>query len=770
MRIALCVSVSLVSLLAANAAMAKDKAAPPKDDTVLTDIIVTAQKRSERVQDVPISISAFEGQTLTQANITQVSDLTRLVPTFNFGTGPGSVGARLGVRGLGAFGNSAIEPSVATFLDGVYVPRAGSLNAGLLDVAGLEVLSGPQGTLYGRNASVGAINITTNTPTHTFGGSAAAEVGTGNRYRGELILNAPVSDRLAIRFAGMGENFDGYWHYTGTGKRFGGMDTVSTRLTAKADFTDDISWLVRADYQHQSGDGYQNVSIDPKSVTPAMLASFNKVLNGRLPTIGNDSNWSSNDPSTANVNDYHWGLSSTLNIDTASGLSFKLIDSYRHWRALESDGEVTFTPVPLAYRTYTFESQSQNHELQVISPKDWLLDGRLSFVGGAYYFREKLNIDYDFNLRAEWCSTAVANFAPPLVAACNAGPKQAGFYYRFPQTTESYAGYGQATFKITPTLDLTVGGRWTHEEKNAIYYAVRANASAVFGTNENSSLSYSDGRFTDRINLTWRPVDNTMLFATYSTGFKAGGFNAGNSNVVLGTLRNFGPESVKNYELGAKTQLLDRRLTLDATLFRMDVSGFQERALINAASVVRNVGDIRSQGAEVNAVAAVTSWFKINASVAYLDAKFTSYPNAPGLPWLGGVQDLTGKRPTFAPKWTTSIGAEFKHELPGGYRALLRTDLNTVSAQNQNSANDASPIAIQAAYALLSARLTLTSPDDLYSVAVFGQNLTDKHYCVNYGYQVLGPQLGAFDAGKSQAIDCFHGNPRTMGVRVGAKF
>lgn len=301
-----------------------------------TEIVVTAQKRAERAQDVPISISAFSGNTLIEANITQIADLTRLVPTFNFGTGPGSVGARYSIRGLGSFANSAIEPSVATFLDGVYVPRPGSLNSGLLDIQSLEVLSGPQGTLFGRNASVGAINITTGMPVDRIEGSAALEVGTGERYRGEVVANLPLSDRAAIRFAGLGELFGGYWHYTPTGKRFGGIDTISLRLTGRVDLSDRLRWVVRGDYQSQTGDGYNNVSLLPGSLTPTILTNFGARLGGRLPVIGISSNSSLNNPATANIDDYHWGASSTLILDTDSDFSFKLINSYRHWLLLSN--------------------------------------------------------------------------------------------------------------------------------------------------------------------------------------------------------------------------------------------------------------------------------------------------------------------------------------------------------------------------------------------------------------------------------------------------
>ena len=744
-------------------------AAPPRG---LEEIVVTAQKRSENVQDVPISIQAFSGTVLRDANINQVQDLTKLVPTFKFGSGPGTVAARNGIRGLGSFGNSAIEPSVATYLDGVYIPRAGSLNSTLIDVQSIEVLSGPQGSLFGRNASIGAISITTSLPTDKFEGSAAFEGGSGNRYRGELVANLPVSDTFAIRVVGLGEEFGGYWHQEPTGKRFGGIDTISFRLTTRWDITPHLSWIMRGDYASQTGDNWYNISLVPSTLTPSIIANLHRVTDGQLPTIGIGSDRSNQDVSTANIDDHHWGVSSTLNYRTESNYTIKLIDSYRNWRANETDGEVTFLPVPLVNRNNLYNSKSQNHELQLISPEDKLLGGRLNFITGLYYFQEMLDIDIDYNLRSDFCTHVIADLIPPLVPACEAGPQKSGFFERYAQNTKSYAGYAQATLEIVPRVDLTLGGRYTQERKDATYLGHRVNPAAVFGANENTSFAFSDHRFTGRANLDWKPTENILLFVTYSTGFKAGGFNSGAATVALTPEeRTFGPETVKNYEFGAKSQFLDHRVTADITVFRDDVDGFQERALTSVSSIVRNVGSIRTQGVEAQIAVAPTQGLRFHVAVAYDDAEFTDYKNAPPLPWLTGSQDLTGARPTYAPKWSTSEGVELRHDLTAEYRASLRADVSTVSRQNINAVNDNSPRTFQKGYALLSARLSVFSPNDRYSLAVFGENLTDKHYCVNEGYLPLGPQLGAVDvAGQTEAVTCFHGNPRTVGARLGLKF
>ena len=179
---------------------------------------------------------------------------------------------------------------------------------------------------------------------------------------------------------------------------------------------------------------------------------------------------------------------------------------------------------------------------------------------------------------------------------------------------------------------------------------------------------------------------------------------------------------------------------------------------------------MRTQGVDGQFAFVPVEWFRVNAAVAYDDVKFLSYLNAPPLPWFTGVQNLTGTRPTYAPLWSTSEGVEFRKGFASGYRTALRAAVSTTAAQHLNAVVANRPLTVQKGYARLSARLAVYSPDDRYSIAFFGANLTDHHYCVNEGYLPLGPQLGALDvANHSEAVTCFHGNPRTIGVRLGAK-
>ncbi|NIJ37477.1 outer membrane receptor protein involved in Fe transport [Sphingopyxis panaciterrae] len=229
-----------------NAALAQEaqpqtseiEGAPPAPDA--GEIIVTAQRRSERLQDVPIAITSLGSARLEAANVQTLQDLPRIAPTLRGGNGPGTSGVRLSIHGIGSLGNSAIEPSVATFLDGVYIARPGAMYGALLDLDAIEVLSGPQGTLFGRNASVGALNIRTKAPTDRFEGNLAAEIGTGDRYRLDGAVNLPLGEDVALRVAGLVQLFDGYWKTTGTGGR-SGVDNYAVRGTLRARLSDSLT-------------------------------------------------------------------------------------------------------------------------------------------------------------------------------------------------------------------------------------------------------------------------------------------------------------------------------------------------------------------------------------------------------------------------------------------------------------------------------------------------------------------------------------------------
>ncbi len=776
-------------VLAAACAFATQPAfaeeAPSADDEALgTEIVVTAQKRAENVQDVPVSIVAFTGETLQKTNVVTVQDLGKIATNFSAVRGSSAAGLRLNIRGIGAFGNSAIEPSVGVYLDGVYIPRAGSILGSFLDIEGAEVLRGPQGTLFGRNSSAGALSLHSALPKKEFSGRITAEVGNGGRYKAEGYLNVPLGENVAFRVAGLGQKFRGYFLNALDGRTYGGSDDYAGRASLKAKFGN-FEWTLRADYSKSDGDGFANYDFDSSSVNAAQLAALQTRLGGLLPDTNlNDRVF--NQSVEANFKDRHWGLSSDLSLDVG-GSTLRLINSYRDWQSDQIDGDVTFLPVPILSREGNFGSKSQNHELQFISPEKQWLGGALDLVAGLYYYRESYRVDEQLNQRAQFCN--VLTPAGGVRNACNAnlsatGGRNATDQDVF-QTTKSFAAYGQANFHIAEPLTLVLGGRWTQDEKSGRYSQVITNP-FVGGLRAPEVLTFpdlSEDRFTYRIGLNFKPSEDVLIFGSYSTGFKSGGYNSGGGSPSLSTFdalgnlistrRVFGRESVKNYELGVKSSWLDGSLTANVTLYRLDINGYQDRSFNGVSFDLRNAGALRQQGVEFDAVLRPSRNFSVTTSVAYLDSAFIDFKNGTGLPGLGGVQDLTGKPATFSPEWSGNLGVDWTGNIGGsGLSWALNSNLSFVSDQYNGAITDANPQSIQDGYAVLGARATLNGRDDRWSLSVFGSNLTNTQYSNLSIIQVLDGPLGLRNGvfPGSSGTRRVHANPRTYGASVTFRF
>ena len=787
------------------AADAQPEAAPAADTG---EIVVTAQKRSENVQDVPISIAAFSGDTLEKNNVTTVEDLGKITPNFSVARGAQTSYIRMNVRGIGAASNTTVEPSVAVFLDGAYVPHAGAVISSMLDMESVEILRGPQGTLFGRNASVGAVSFHTARP--KFGdtyGEVTGEIGTGDRYKVSGVVNLPVGENAAFRIAGSQQWFDGYWNNEFDDEQVGGTDETIVRGSFRGEWGP-IEWLVRADYAKIAGDGATNIDFDRNSVSDAQWAIFSGLLGAPDTDLGDRT---LNQYLTADVDDEQWGLNSTLTWDIGGGSSVRLINSYRDWSNEQLDGDVVFTPTPIASRTGLFDSKAQNHELQFISPKDQWLDGRLDMVAGLYYFQEDYSQGERLHMNAQFCNLLVPNVAmPPLTPpgvtlrqACNAFRTATGgtnaSIQDIDQTSESLAAYAQANFHFNDKFFATVGGRYTDDSKEGRYDQTTNPFLGTVRADEHLDLpDVDDHRFTYRLGLNYEPTEDYLLFASYSTGYKSAGYNSGAGSPSLTTVggvfrperRVFDRETVENFELGAKTSWLDRALTLNLTFYRMDISGFQDRAYDGTSFTVRNAGNLRHQGFEFDGVARPLPGLSLFASLAYLDSEFTKYPDAAGLPGCGSVgtavvpgcdplpndgklQDLEGKAATFAPKWSGRIGFDAYGDIgSSGLSWGFNSNLSFTSKFFGGLVNDANPQTVIDGYALLGARATLNGRDDRWSVSVFGNNLTNQQYETGNLYQFLESSLpvrnGVFPG--STAVRRMHADPRTLGAAATFRF
>jgi iron complex outermembrane receptor protein len=739
------------------------------------EIVVMAQKRTEKVQDVPISMAALNDKILADANIQDIFDLQRLVPNLNLHRASAVTATRLNIRGVGAAGNTAIEPSVATFVDGVYVPRPGAMLATMFDVSGIEVLRGPQGTLFGRNASVGAISLRTALPEDEWSGKVKAEAASGERYRLQGHVNAPLSETTALRIAGVAEQYDGMWKNltdpTGDSyERFGGADTLGIRATLRSELSDNLTWTARAEYVDISGQGMTIYAFDYDSIGPQQLQNFiNRI--GQIP-YQERTHRTTSQYLAGSLKDQQWSVSSELAYDFDSDFTLKWIGSYRDWDSFQVDGDVTFSPQPILARENPFRSKSHNHELQLISPDD-LFDNRFSFVAGVYYFNEKYALGENFINLGEFCNIVVNLAAPGLVPSCQSGSSTLSEVI-FNQKSESIAAYTQGTLKITPDLDLTLGIRYTDEKKsgNLIQNVVNPGG-ALLRAAEVTRLKYSDDQITWRANLSWRPLEDVMLFASFSTGYKSGGFNAGGAAAALDSIRRvYDGESVDNYEAGFKSQWLDRMITANLTFYRMEISGFQDRSFDGLSFVVANAGSLRQQGFELDGQVRTEMGLTFNYGVAYLDSEFTSFPAASGLPGFGGVQDLKGAPATFSPKWQGSVGLQYDGEIPShNLEWSMRSDVSFISKHNAGAATDNNPQTIQSGYATVSARLALRSVTKGWEVSVFGDNILNKRYCVLRPYLVFEGLWGLRNPTTGgTGVQCVLGQPQTYGISFSQEF
>lgn len=768
----------VVGLCLASTIFVSSSAFAQEADTAAVegDIVVTAQKRAENVQDVPISIAAFSATTLQQANVIDVRDLQRIVPNFTAFRATQAANVRLNIRGIGAASNTATEPSVASFIDDIYVARPGAILTNFLDIESVEVLRGPQGTLQGRNASVGALSLRTATPRNRFEAEASGEVGSFGRYKLTGMVNLPLSDTVAIRVAGLGQTVNGIWRNSIDGRTYGAQDDYAGRVSMRADLTPNLTWTVRADYARSTGDGFINSELLSDSISAAQLTGLNTrlaSLGGAAPDVTLDNRIVSMRVS-ADLESKQWGLTSDLSLDLG-GHTLRLLNGYRDWRNNQTDGDTLSLSLAISTRFGDYVSKAQSHELQIISPDDALLDGRLSYVAGLFYYSEDYVIGENLSLDAQYCNVLVANATQRTAcnAALAAGAGTNATDLLFTQSVESIAAYAQATMELLPTIDLTLGGRWTRDDKQGQFtQLVNTPFAATLRAAENTPLDFTDDRFTWRASLNWNPSDDVMVFANYSTGYKSGGFNSGGGVPALGQRRLFANEAVKNYELGAKTSWMGGQFTLNATAFRMDIAGFQDRSFDGLSFVVRNAGNLRQQGVEMDAAIRPARNFAFTAALAYLDSEFTDYQGASGLPGVGGTRNITGAPNAFSPKWQGSVGIRWSGDVGStGISWTLSPSVSFISDHYQGI-NDANPQNIQDGYATVQARLAISGPDDRWTVSVFGSNLTNQTYCQSRFYQTLGGALGLNNGvfAGSGAVRCLVAEPRSYGVNGTVRF
>ena len=785
MRKFLLASAAVIALTSngAWAQAAQEQGATEEDAGERDVILVTAQKRSEDIQDVPLSIVAVTGEALTAAGINDPVALQKLAPSLQINNTVFNSGVVIRIRGFGSAANTAVDSEVASYIDGAYIPRPGAILSSFLDVSSVEVLAGPQGTLFGRNATLGAISINTNEPSfrdRTL--SLDFEGANHESYSATGVVNLPVAETLAVRFAAKNSNSGGYFKNMLDGRTYGDRKVFVGRASAKWEIAPALTWLVRGDYSRTTGDGVYPSLIYAETATPAALAAYTTFANrfgGVSPVVGNEPSYNFRQRiSNPFLRDRQYGITSQLTYDVSPVAAVRLINSYRDWKNEQQIGDTVGTSYDLLRVQRFTKSLAESHELQFISDKDAFLDSRLGITAGLYYAREEYTLNTNFNFGTQFCNVILA-FAPaPVRNGCNAAPLTPAGINKFFQVAKSYAVYGQADYALTPQLTLGLGARHTWDEKDAISEQIRNNPGAgqLVGIEAPNDLPFKDDKTSVRASLSYEPTKDILLFGTFSTGYKSGGFNTGSPAVLTDAQRTFASTTVQDYQLGLKSILLDGRARLNVTLFNTNLHDFQDRSFNGVQFVIRNSGDVRSRGIDFDGDLEPIDTFKLTFGGAYLDSKYTRNTNAPGLEGCTGTptcplfRDLSGTRLPFAPKFKGRVGAEVSTGTLGeGYKITFAANENfTSSFLSANTGNEQSRIK---GYKTTDLRLTLDSPDKNWSVTLFGTNVFDKTYYTTTVAQVLGNIIGVTSPITGQTV--FRGNlgePARYGARLSFDF
>ncbi|PCD04375.1 TonB-dependent receptor [Sphingomonas spermidinifaciens] len=760
LRVALVSGAGLAALATPLSAYAQDQApsgiaaADPAEESG-DDILVTARRTTERLQDVPVAITALSGEALAARGIDTLDQVAKYTPNIRFdgaaALSGGNYNATVFVRGVGQ-NDFAIfsDPGVGFYVDDVYYARSigGIMDA--VDISSVQVLRGPQGTLFGRNTIGGAVLITTAAPEiGEWSGRVEATTGSFNRIDVKGAVNIPLGDMAALRISGATLNRDGYVTRLLDGETLGNRNSDMIRAKLRLRPADNLTIDIGGDYtrarENSAPSKLLAVGNRPGITGIPFLNNYNRFVaptrgivapNGQ-PTL--NPSFITDDPFTTwaggpNRNDLDlWGVQGTIAWDFAEGLTLKSISAYRDMHAVfNRDGDNT----PFVFRE-TGNDDRQWQFSQEVQLSGNLLDDRLTFVLGGFYFKEKAQ---DL-ARADLAVGLDPPLPPPF--------SPAAFPNNFTDN-ESYAVFAQASFEIFPDFSIELGGRYSSDKKTFRTFVVRQRDNVTF-IDATRSDTFDD--FTPRVGVNWKLSPTVLVYASYSQGFKQGGFN-GRPLVSNDEVTRYEPETLDSYEVGIKAETANRELTANVAVFRGDYNDIQLTVNQTPFNFVANAARGRVEGVEAEFVARPADWFTANASLGLLRARYTEVGQG-----LGPTQVLpitTNSKFVKAPEVTATAGFEASREIAGG-KASLRGDVSYYSRTFHDVAN--TPLITDDGYALVNARLSYTLPGEAITVSVFGTNLTDTLYLVSGN---ASPAFGLAEVS--------YGRPREWGASVGYKF
>ncbi|MBN7795531.1 TonB-dependent receptor [Parahaliea mediterranea] len=738
---------------------------------LLEEVIVTAQKRSESLEDVPISMAVMGTDAMNKTGVRQMRELTEFVPNVSMTSGNDSSTA-VRIRGVGATTrNIGFDTRVGMYLDGVYLGQSPAQNLDILDLERVEIARGPQGTLFGKNTVAGAINLITNRPDREFMTEVRGEYGNLDSHRVSAIVNAPLTDSIAARFSVSDNHRDGFVKNITTGTDFNERDGTSYRGQIRYE-GDRVDFNLAADYLESERVSFFGEAVTDWSgtVTPDPLAP------GDLEISNNVDNYEKREI---------WGISATADIELGRGYSLRSITAYRDTQShrIQDSDQSAYDLLKVDYPDQ-YEQWSQ--ELQFFSPEG----ERLQYVAGLYLYDQRATSERVPTLGSQTdvlFDTLGVPLAPFSDLFTGASLNTYGDV-----DTESWAAFINGTYELTDRLTLGFGARYTEEEKTVDYAmlgdvvylggVVPVTIAQIFGVavgpivDGRTTAVYRDSKsyddFSPTLSLTYAISDNVNVYAKYSSAFKSGGFNVDfvSQNAFDNGL-DFDTETVDAYEIGLKGTALEGNLRFALAGFQMTFDDYQLNQYIDlgnnlSAMTIRNAAQVKSRGFEVE-----TTWYPspalmLQGSVGYNDAEFEDFPGGGSSRHPDGLgADLSGNKLPLAPEWSAAFAVQHNHAIDA-WNAELVTRIDWTYSDGTYTTEDNVRVAGPGgnvpygyidSYDVLNARIGVEAMEH-WSVYLWARNLLDEEYSLNTPADFFG------------TIAEFPADPRTYGVEVAYTF
>ena len=736
-------------------AFAQDQAAAPAEDpSANADIVVTARFRTETLVDVPIAITALKGDTLAAKNLNTLQDIAQIVPTVDFRAGSSNKDRSVFIRGVGTITTSpGVEPSVATVIDGVVLARPGQSTLDLLDIERIEVLRGPQGTLFGKNASAGVINVVSKAPSSTLSANGDLGYYEGNEYRIRLGVSGPLSEKIGFSLTGLYAGFDGNVRNVATGEDVNGYKRRGVRGKLVFDPTETLKLTVAADYVRTIEDVPTGVFVSTDRVAfPTGAISANPGLAALLAAGGitpSANNREVNPSFDADVRDRNYGGSLTAELGLGD-FQITSITAYREWKNRQhQDWDSVNVPTAAVAQGEDLglvDSKQFSQELRLTSPKGGFID----YVVGLYYFHTTTDETYRRDV------TQIVGGAPVL----NNGVAT----YRL--QLDNYSAFGEANLNFTERFRGIVGGRLIHDKLDYSHARVATTATGVAGIRP-SFASEGDTSETDyslRLGLQYDLGQRIKTYATYSRGYKGPAYNVFFNMQAFDT-EPLAPETSDSYEVGLKGATADRSFTFSLagyyTRFNGFQANFQDTYLGSLVTRLINAGRVSSRGFEADATIRPSPRWNIGLNFAYTDAKIDRFlcPESAAVGSCAGADGeafVNGQPLPFAPRWKYHLDATYTVPLSDDLGLELGSDFSYKS-DTQYSITQ-TPDTIQEGYGIWNASIGIVA--DRWSVRGVVKNITDTHYSPFIAYGAV--------AGVSRFVP--RDNDRYFGVNAGFNF